>query len=81
MRLALADAFDLGRVQRIELLAALLLALLAHALGEQERAAKDLAQACVVLDLAHDVAADPARDRCARLRSARLARLNCLAWA
>jgi len=62
MRLALADAFDLGRMQRIELLAALLMALLAHALGEIERAAKDLAQACVVLDPPGDVALDPPQE-------------------
>jgi hypothetical protein len=62
LRLALADAFELGRTQRIELLAALLMALLEHALGAIERAATDLAQACVVLDPPGDVALDPPQE-------------------
>ena len=36
MRLALADAFDFGRVQRINLLAPLILALLAHPSRQHE---------------------------------------------
>ena len=60
MRLALADAFDLGRVQRIDLLSALMLALLAHPAGEHERMGEGALQRGVALDLAHDVARDPA---------------------
>ena len=56
MGLALADAFDLGRMQAIDLPASLLLALLAHALGEMERAAENVAQRHAALDPARDVA-------------------------
>ena len=41
MRLAFADAFDLGRVQRIDLAPSLMLALLAHPAGEHERMSED----------------------------------------
>ena len=59
MGLALADALDLGRVQRIDLLSALMLKLLAHAAGEHQRVGEDALQCGVALDLAHDVARDP----------------------
>ena len=58
MGLALADAFDLGRVQRIDLRSALVLALMAHAEGEPQRFGEDLAQARIVPGFAHDVAED-----------------------
>jgi hypothetical protein len=60
MRFALADAFDLGRVQRIDLLSALMLALLAHPAGEHERMGEGALQLSLALDLARDVANDPA---------------------
>src|ERR1700722_2451355 len=60
MRLALADAFDLGRVQRVDLLSTLMLALLAHPAGEHERMGEDALQPSFAPDLAHDVARDPA---------------------
>ena len=60
MGLALADAFDLRRVQRIDLLSALMLALLAHPAGEHQRMGEDALQLSLALDLAHDVARDPA---------------------
>src|SRR6202167_3180946 len=60
MGLALADAFDLGRVQRIDLFSALMLALLAHPAGEHERMGEDALQLSLALDPAHDVARDPA---------------------
>ena len=41
MRLALADAFDLGRVQRIDLRPALVLALLAHPARQHQRLSED----------------------------------------
>jgi hypothetical protein len=59
-QVAFADAFDLGRVQRIDLPSALMLALLAHAAGEHQRMGEDALQFGVVLDLARDVARDPA---------------------
>ena len=60
MGLALADALDLGRVQRIDLLSALMLALLAHPAGQHQRMGEDALQFGLALDLAHDVANDPA---------------------
>ena len=65
MGLAFADAFDLGRVQRIDprdvargqaLPSALALALLTHAAGEHERMGEGALQRGVGLDLARDVA-------------------------
>jgi len=47
MRFPLADAFDLGRVQRINLLAALFLALIPHPPGERKRMRKNALQFCV----------------------------------
>ena len=64
MGLALADALDLGRVQRIDLLSALMLKLLAHAAGEHQRVGEDALQCGVALDLAHDVARDPTEYKC-----------------
>jgi hypothetical protein len=61
MRLALADAFDLGRVQRIDLRPPLVLALLAHPTRQHQRQAEDLLQRRVALDPAHDVARHPAK--------------------
>ena len=60
MRLALADAFDLGRVQRIDLASALMLALLAHPARQRQRMGEDALQLGLAPDLAHDVADDPA---------------------
>src|SRR5271156_1455242 len=53
MRLALADAFDLGRMQRIDLPPAPMLALLAHPARQHERMGEDALQ----VDLAPDLAA------------------------
>lgn len=61
MRLALADAFDLGRVQDVDFPAPLLLALLAHAFGEIEWAAENVVQRLAALDPARDVALDAGR--------------------
>ena len=80
MGLAFADAYDLRRVQRIDLLSELMLALLAHPAGEHQRMGEDALQLSLALDLAHDVARDPAEIGSDRLQR-RLARLNCLAWA
>ena len=68
MRLALADTFDLGRVQGIDLWPSLMLALLAHAAGEHERTGEGALQVGVGLDLAHDVARDPAEISADRLQ-------------
>ena len=68
MGLALADAFDLGRVQRIDLASALMLALLAHPAGEHQRMGEDALQFSLALDLAHDVANDPAEIGADRLQ-------------
>lgn len=59
MRLALADAFDLGSMQGVDLAAALMLALLAHPLSQPEVGREDALQFGLVTDLARDVAADP----------------------
>ena len=60
MRLAVADAFDLGRMQRVDLLSPLMLALFAQPAAEHERMGEDAVQFGVAPDLAHDVACDPA---------------------
>jgi hypothetical protein len=52
--LALADAFDLGRVQAVDLLSPLL----AHALGEPQRTREQIAQGKIPLDPSGDVAFD-----------------------
>ena len=57
MRLAFADAFDLGRVQRVDLPSALMLALLAHPAAEHERMGEDALQFSVAPDLAPDASA------------------------
>jgi hypothetical protein len=75
MRLTLADAFDLGRVQGTDFASALMLALLAHGKGQRQRLGEDRVQLSVVARLANEVAADAAD------LSARLARLNWLASA
>ena len=61
VRLALADAFDLGRVQGIDLPPALVLALIAHGEGERQRLGEDRPQFSVVAGLADEIAADPAK--------------------
>jgi hypothetical protein len=77
MRLALVSAFDLGRVQRIDVAAALVLALLAHPQGERQRRGERGLQRRVALDLARDVASHPA-EKVRSLRNARLARFELL---
>ena len=57
----LADAFDLGRVQRIDLPAALVLALITHAPSKLQRMREHALQLRFSLDLAHDVARRPPR--------------------
>jgi hypothetical protein len=57
---ALADAFDPGCVQRIDLRPSLMLALLANAAGEHERGGEGALRFSLALDLAHGVANDPA---------------------
>ena len=61
MRLALADAFDLGRVQGIDFSPALMLTLLAHGKGERQGLGENRAQRIIVARLANEVAADPAK--------------------
>ena len=73
-------SFDLGRVQRIDLFSALMLALLAHPAGKHQRMGEDALQLSLALDLAHDVARDLAEIGSDCLER-RLARLNCLACA
>jgi hypothetical protein len=68
MGFSLADAFDLGRLQGIDLWPSLMLALLAHAAGEHERTGEGALQIGVGLDLAHDVARDPAEISADRLQ-------------
>ena len=80
MGFAFANAFDLGRVQGIDLLSALMLTLRAHPAGEDQRIGEDALPFGVALDLAHDVARDPAEID-SIVFSARWARLNCLACA
>ncbi len=63
-----ADAFDLGRVQRIDLPPALMLALLAHPARQHERMGEDALQFAFALDLAADVANDPAEIGADRLQ-------------
>jgi hypothetical protein len=76
VRFAFADALDLGGVQRIDFLAALVLALLSHPPRQHEGMGEGALPVWLSLDLAHDVACDPAE-----VSAARWARLNCLAWA
>src|ERR1700682_5829427 len=62
-RLALADAFDLGRVEGIELPAALALPLGANLLGAGKRAGEDRLEIFFAFDLAADVAHQAAQPR------------------
>ena len=57
MGLTLADAFDLGRMQRIDLLSALVLALLAHRARQHQGMGEDALQ----FGLAPDLAAEMSR--------------------
>ena len=52
MGFSLADAFDLGRVQRIDLASALMLALLAHPAREHQFVSEDGLQFRLAFDLA-----------------------------
>src|ERR1700752_1853830 len=58
MRLALAEALDFGGVQRMDLPSALVLPLLAHALGQPKVGREDALQFGLAPDLACDVADD-----------------------
>jgi hypothetical protein len=58
--LALTDAFDLGRVQRIDLGATLAVILQEHLAGEIEQRAETRLESIVAVDLAADVADDAA---------------------
>ena len=60
MRLALADAFDLRRVQGIDLAAALAALLFQHAAGQEQRSSEGLLAAVVAGDVPLDVADDAA---------------------
>ena len=61
MRLALADAFDLGRVQGIDFSPALMLTLLAHGKGERQGLGENRPQRIIVARLANEVADDRPR--------------------
>jgi hypothetical protein len=63
VRLALADALDLGRVQGIDLPASLVLALVAHPFGQPQGLDEYVAQGRLAPDLAGDVAHDAAQHR------------------
>lgn len=60
-RLALADAFNLGGMQGIDLVAALAVVLETHAMRHRERLGEALPQRLVAGDLAADVADHPAQ--------------------
>ena len=60
VRFPLADALDLGRMQRIDLLAPLVLALVAHREGQRQRPSEDVFQTRAAFGLAHQVAGHPA---------------------
>jgi hypothetical protein len=59
MGVAFSDAFELGRVQRIDVPSPLVLTLPAHPEGQRQRLGEDPAQAHIVLGVADDVAEDP----------------------
>src|SRR4029450_3828190 len=59
--LPFADAFDLRRVQRIDLRPALALLLMAHTQREIEQRAKAIFERCIARDLAPDVTDDAAK--------------------
>src|SRR5262249_51935847 len=63
MRLALADALDLGRVQRIDLPPALMLALLAHPLGQPQIGRKKGSEAQARREPCARCRASPGQDR------------------
>jgi hypothetical protein len=78
--LALADAFGLGRVQRIDLPAALAPVLGVDLVGERERQGKAASRSAS--PRMHRPVSRMTRPRMVRIAlSARFARLNCLAWA
>lgn len=77
---SLANAFHLVRVQAVDLADALALTLLENGGGLVERPFEERVQPRIAGDLATNVANGPA-DIVLSLRSALLARLNCLAWA
>src|SRR5271166_3952012 len=58
--LDLSVHFDLGRVQRIDLPAAFILALVARPDGQRQRLGQELLQARIIFGFAHDVAQHPA---------------------
>ena len=60
MGFSLANAFDLGRVQRIDLASALMLALLAHPPRQRQFVGEEGLKRLLAPDLAADVADDPA---------------------
>ena len=61
MRLALANALHLRGMQGVDLAPALLPVLVVDPPCQRERLSKDLLQARISLDLAHDVADHPAQ--------------------
>ena len=68
----LADALDLRRMQRIDLGAALMLILAAHPLRQIKQRAEVSFQRRIAINLAADVADDPAKSRPQELELARL---------
>jgi len=68
VRLASADALDLGRVQRVDLLPPLTLLLMANPQREIEQRAKAVFDRCVALDLAANVTDDAAKPRAQKLQ-------------
>ncbi len=78
--LAYSNAFGLGGVPGIELPAVLALLLAADLRGTAERHGEDLLELLVILDLAPEIADDPAQAGGRNLIS-RFMRLSCLAWA
>ncbi len=82
MRLALADALNLGGVQRIDLRATLTLLLLKHPSRPRQHAAQgDLSEQVGVATEFAGYVADDAAEIGLSVFKALLARLNCLAWA
>ena len=67
MGFSLANAFDLGRVQRIDLASALMLALLAHPPRQRQFVGEEGVKRLLAPDLAADVA-DPAEIGAERLQ-------------
>ena len=75
---SLADAFDLWRMQRVDLLAALPLTLIANLMGQRQRQGEGVIEGGVIGDLAPDIADNAAQQGSDR-RKALFARLNCFA--